>query len=607
MDCIISGISLYTQSLLLVIAYCPPEDEEDERAQLEAAAASKTHKSRGSVASTGSQPSGGLPRRQNNQPPELRLIDLESQFEVYKDGLKVSRYERLTSGDYHLGVLPARNAASAVALSRGAFGALAGIGTDMWNAAINPKSLFSSGASIRSGHSGDDDGAGSSTTGTIRSGKAGLQTVHPNLVKPGAKVFIHSPYDCILATKSDLGDHLRWLLERKQYQRAWELLYENPDILTVTEKPAELALSTPSRQQGSSDDFYDDDSIAESSQRNPYSSAEQEKRRIGELWVQELVEEGNWAMAGEVCGKVLATPDRWEKWVWTFAGARRFAEIANFIPSKPMHPPLPTTVYEVVLGHYIQTDKPRFSQLLERWPTELFDINIVTTALENQLKYRDVREDSVEDGERGRDWRIVMESLAKLHEANGRQREALKCYIKLQDADSAFRLIRDGHLAEAVADDIPSFIGLRVSSAQLDQMSQSDIEEATAEAITLLVDEAQHGLVRPEIVVEQLRAQELHLYLLFYFRGLWRGAGIKEHTGENIDRLVMDSQSLVDDYADLAVHLFAMYEDRALLIEFLKSSTSYNFDKVCAASSLEMRTDYSRPFKSVRRSITTMN
>jgi hypothetical protein len=50
--------------------------------------------------------------------------------------------------------------------------------------------------------------------------------------------------------------------------------------------------------------------------------------------------------------------------------------------------------------------------------------------------------------------------------------------------------------------------------------------------------------------------------------------------GENIDRLVMDSQSLVDDYADLAVHLFAKY-DPPLLMEFLKSSTSYAFEKVC--------------------------
>lgn len=586
MDCIISGISLYTQNLLLVLAFCLPEDDEDDEGDDERApqmaSPAKSHRSK---ASTSSEPSGGIRRRQNNQPPELRLIDLNTMSEVEKDGLSVSRYERLSSSDYHLGILPARNAASAVASSKGALEAIAGIGADMWNAAINPKSLFSSGASIHSRDSGEDAGSSSrSTTGTIKGpGRAGTQAVHPNLVKPGAKIFIHSPYDCILSTKRDLGDHLAWLVEHHQYERAWVLLDANPDILSVI--PEALGELTPTTQsktqaksQGSGDDFYDDESVAESTFNQMYSSSEKEKRRIGELWLQELIEAGNWSRAGQICEKVLNTPDRWEKWVWNFAGAKKFDEIANHIPSEPTIPPLPTTIYEIVLGHYLQSNKPRFKELLDRWPTELFDIGTITTALENQLNYRDVREDSVDGGEKGRDWRIVMESLARLHEAHGRYREALKSYIKIQDADSAFRLIRDNHLAEAVADDIPSFIGLRVPD-DLGDMTEEDLEEATSEAITLLVDEAQHGLVRPDVVVEQLQEKKLLLYLYLYLRGLWKGDGIKEHAGENPDRLMLESQSLVDEFADLAVQLFATYNED-LLMDFLRVSTSYTFEKV---------------------------
>jgi hypothetical protein len=110
-------------------------------------------------------------------------------------------------------------------------------------------------------------------------------------------------------------------------------------------------------------------------------------------------------------------------------------------------------------------------------------------------------------------------------------------------------------------------------------MTAEELEQATAEAITLLVDEAQHGLLRPDVVVEQLLAQKLNLYIYFYFRGLWRGEGIQEHGGENVDRLVMDSQSLVDNFADLAVHLFATF-DRTLLMQYLKTSVSYTFEKV---------------------------
>ncbi|SPN99178.1 related to VPS41 - required for the vacuolar assembly [Cephalotrichum gorgonifer] len=574
MDCIISGISLYSQKLLLVLAYCLPEDEDEDEDT--PSASTKGHRSQSSVTSTSSEPKGGIRRRQNNQPPELRLIDLESQAEVDKDGLTVSRYERLTSGDYHLGVLPARNAASAVVSHRGALGAIAGLGSGMWNAAINPRSLFDSGASIMSRGSGDDAASGS-RVGSVSNFKGLSATVHPSLVKPGAKVFIHSPYDCILATKRDLADHLTWILEHHMYKQAWELLDESPEILAPPTERSLDAIPSAARA-GGAEEFFDDASSVTERHQSLYTSAAKEKRRIGELWIQDLVEAGDWATAGQVCGRVLNTPDRWEKWVWTFAGAKKFDEIVNHMPAAPMTPPAPKTIYEVVLGHYIQTDKLRFRDLLERWPTELFDVGTIATALENQLTYRDVREDSVEDGEKGRDWRIVVESLAKLHEASGRHREALRCYIKLQDADSAFRLIRDFHLADAVADDIPKFIGLRVSQDRFEEMSPAEFEEATAEAITLLVDEAQHGLVRPGEVVAQLEKQRLDLYLFFYLRGLWKGEGCHDFGVETSDRLLQETKSLVDEFGDLAVRLFAKY-DRDLLMEYLKTSTSYTFEK----------------------------
>ncbi|KAM0281144.1 hypothetical protein ACHAQH_003723, partial [Verticillium albo-atrum] len=580
MDCTISGISLYSQNLLLVLAYGHPEDDEEEELE----AKTRRHKSQPSTtsaASMSSEPSGGIRRRQNNPPPELRLIDLASQSEVDKDdGLIVSRYERLSSGDYHLGVLPARNAASAVASSKGALESLAGFGNDMWNAAINPKSLFNSGASIKSKNSND---GGSSTAGSMKPGnsRTGAPSVHPHLLKPGSKIFIHSPYDCILATKRDLGDHLSWLLEHHQYQKAWELLDDNPEIMAAPPDKLSDIMPTPEKKDGTADEVFDDtSSVVESVTvaRQANSTAHREKRRIGELWVRDLIEAGDWVAAGQVCAKVLGTSDRWEKWVWNFASANRFDDIAHHIPTEPMHPPLSSAIYEVVLNHYIQADKLRFRDLLDRWPSDLFDINTVTTALENQLKYRDVREDSVEGGEKGRDWHIVMESLAKLHEANGRYRESLKCHIKLQDADSAFRLIRENHLADAVVDDIPSFIGLRVPPLELNTMSAIDLEEATSEAITLLVDEAQHGLVRPSTVVSQLEDKGLTLFLYFYLRGLYKGEGIEEHTGENRERLRQESKYLVDDFADTAIQLFAKY-DRSMLMDFLRSSTSYAIEK----------------------------
>lgn len=172
-----------------------------------------------------------------------------------------------------------------------------------------------------------------------------------------------------------------------------------------------------------------------------------------------------------------------------------------------------------------------------------------------------------------------MESLGKLYIAGGRPREALKCYIRLHDFDNAMDLIKQYHLVDAIADDIPSFILLRVSKEQTRTASVEELQEATSEAIALLVEEAQHGLLSPDVVVRQLEERKLPLYLFFYLKELWVGERMEENIGGNKDRLVAESRALVDNVADLAMQLFATY-DRSLLMEFLKTSTYYTFEKV---------------------------
>lgn len=581
MDCIISGVSLYTPNLLLVLAYCLPDEEEEETGKGNIESPIESHRLKPSIAFSESAPSNKIKRHSNSQPPELRLIDLVSQAEIEKDGLTVSRYERLSSNDYHLGTLFVPDKAVEVAPSS-AFGALTGLGTDVLSAALYPKSLFSSGASVKSKDDSTDAPSvkRTSTIGSVKAMPPLPKPAHPGLRKPGLKIFIHSPYDCILATKRDLGDHLVWLMEHQHYQQAWELVEDHPEIIGSVDKLAEMIPTTPDRKSTATDDFFDDaSSYRDTASRVAATKVDCEKRRIGELWIQQLVEAGDWTSAGRVCGKVLGASDRWEKWVWTFATSKKFDEITPFIPADTAKP-LPRTIYEIVLGHYLKVEKPRFKLLLDQWSLDLYDINTIITALENQLKFRDVREESIEDGERGRDWRIVVEALARLYEANGRHREALKSYVKLQDADSVFRLIKENHLADAVIDDIPSFIALRVQDAKLTDMSQDEVEEATSEAIALLVDEAQHGLVKPQLVVEQLEKEGFNMYLFFYLRALWLGTGTQiQSKMETVERLIEEGRILVNDFADLVVVLFADY-DRPLLMDFLKASTNYTFEKV---------------------------
>ncbi|CAN9153568.1 unnamed protein product [Alternaria alternata] len=582
-DCIVSGISLYTPSLLLVLAYRTRDDDDNP------------------VSGPDTTPRGGRHRRTNGLSPELKLIDAATSDEVEVDSLTVSRFESLSAADYHLGTLYVPHPKTMTPAQRSA---LEAIGGGIWDVGAATARIFSSGASVMNLPIGSDkppsrapsmsSASAGNAAGSI-SGKR-QQQVHPNAATAGLKVFIQSPYDCVLAIKRELSDHFQWELEHENYKDAWELLEDHPEIIaSVSQSVSDSSdPSTPTKQQGSLHEFFADDSASQTTlsatRANQNSTVEKEKRRIGDLWVQQLVGSGDWKQAGKVAGRVLGTSTRWEHWVWKFAQTNHFNEISPYVPKKPMQPPLPSMVYEVILGHYIIHDRIRFKHLLEDWDPDLFDINSVVEAIKSKLSAGDVTEESIEGDIQGRDWRILQDGLAKLFLASGRQREALRCYIRLQNADAAMTLIRDFHLVEAVRDDIPGFIMMGVSKEQMKSAAAKleELEEASAEAISVLVEEGCRGTIPASDVESQLQAKgpAFRPFLHFYLRKLWKpdmhertAKTAKERVAE--DRLAADGKIVAEEFADLMVELFAEY-DRPLLMEYLRKSQSYDLSKATA-------------------------
>ncbi|RJE19730.1 vacuolar assembly protein, partial [Aspergillus sclerotialis] len=560
-DCIISGVSLYTPNLLVVLSYIEAETESSEE------------RSKHGVVRPGTN------RRQRGLEPELRIIDIESKEEISADTLSVSRYENLTSSDYHLCLLPPWKTPMPVT-QRGTLGTL---GNGLWDATMYPAKLFSSGGSIRSTTSSGDKSS-NRVPSTFASRRISTDEPLPKEVQDIAgttcvRIFVHSPYDCVAAVRRDLTDRLAWLDAQGKYEEAWKLVDEHPEAAG----PAHDAIDSTSETAASSlgEFFADDRSQATATGRPTVSAAEQEKRRIGELWIQQFVGENRWREAAEICAKVLHTTPRWEHWAWIFIKNNKMDEISPYIPID-LHPSLPSLIYEVILGHYVSRDRSRFKELVDLWPLDLFEASSVIAASEEQLKSEAVGADS-------EDWRILMSCIAKLYLADGHYREALHCYIQLQDADTAMTLIREHRLLSAVSDDIPAFIAIRVSKEQMRSAPVSELEEVTAEPIKLLVSEAYTGIVQPETVVTQLKDSNKLIFLYFYVRALWRGealpaAATKPRRGQSAlisdaaNKLAADEgKAHVENFADTAVELFADY-DRPLLMEFLQISTSYTFD-----------------------------
>lgn len=588
-DCIVSGLTMYTPTMVAILAYRTRDDDDK-------------------PINTADIPSkGGRQRhRRTGFPPQLRLVNIKDGEEIDVDELSVSRFETLSAQDYHLNTVympPPLPEKATKEQSRGAIQAV-------WeySGGAYAERLFSSGASIMSGSSsGPDEKNGRPSFKSPKNSVRGVTAPepqsprkpvdeHPFMQNQGLKLVIQSPYDCVLAIKRGMADHLDWLLQHERYAEAWQTVDEHPKILEATDRPKSAMSSQPGSprpRQGTLADFFGDTSdytgdATSGPQQTPASRAE--KRRIGDLWLQQLIAAGNWEEAGRIAGKVLGTSSRWEHWVLTFAQANKFDEITPYIPSTQLQPPLPTLVYEVVFGHYIQADPWRLKELLDTWDPEMFDVGSVISAIEGKLQSGEVTEDTVEGGVRGRDWRTLMEALAKLYLADGRSRDAVKCYIRAQDAEAAMRLIREGNLVETIAEDIPGLLMLRISKEQMRSAPLEKLESASSEATQLLVDEALRGTIPPSVVIQQLeqRGRSFQPLLYFYLRALWRGPPEAEQQTprRKFDPRVEEGHALVGDFADLAVHLFAEY-DRDMLMEFLRASEVYNYEK--AAGICEQR------------------
>lgn len=551
----ISGISLYSPNHLAILAYIEAERDDQNGDQM------------------------NRRRRPRGQEPELRIIDIESKEEISADTLSVSRFENLTASDYHICVLPPSKTNVPVS-QRGALGAL---GTGLWDATTYPARLFSSAASIRSStSSGDKNSSRASSTFASRQlapGEALPTEVQEVAESLGSKIFVHSPYDCIVALKRDLGDHLAWLSEHGKYAEAWTLLDEHPEAAGFINEGGDNASILPGRSQSSVTDVYGDDrSSVTATDRGTVTPAEQEKRRIGELWIGQLGREGRWQQAAEVCVKSLASTSRWEHWAWTFIKKDKLDEISSVIPVD-IRPPLSSQIYSVILEHYLAKDRQRFSQLIDSWPFDLFDVDALTVSIEHSLDSEETAPET--DQER------ILRCLAKLYLAGGHYTDALRCYIRIQDADTAIALVKDHHLLGALSDDIPAFIIIRVSKEQMKSASLAELAEITSEPIKLLVSEAHTGIVPPDIVINQLQAVDRPLLIFFYLRALWRGESLLHevekprrgrHRQDAASKLAADEgKNLVERFADIAVDLFAEY-DRPLLLEFLQTSTAYTFE-----------------------------
>ncbi|XP_074658816.1 vacuolar protein sorting-associated protein 41 homolog [Tubulanus polymorphus] len=290
--------------------------------------------------------------------------------------------------------------------------------------------------------------------------------------------FIVSPQDIAVAKIRDHDDHIAWLLEHHKFEDAMNAATEH-------------------------------------SKQLKYHNIQE----IGRLYLDYLLQEKKYDEGGKLCRRVLGNNRQlWEEEVYKFAHIHQLKAIAPFLPKS--NPKLDPAVYEMVLNEFLQTDEKGFENLIEEWPTNLYNIKSVIYAVVDKLN-KSRNEDA-----------ILHQCLAELYVADMQYEKALSTYLRLKN-ENAFDLIHKHNLFDSISDKIV-------------KLMRFDKEKA----VQLFIDNIDK--VPIEKVVDQLRdySELLHVYL---------------------DALFTKDPHVGQQYHGIQVALYAEYDYKKLL-PFLRSS-----------------------------------
>jgi len=554
----------------------------------------------------------------------------------------MSRFESLSSNDYHLNILPATPKID-LSLPQGESGGfygnagefLAGAGAGLWAAGVTATTIFSSAASVRSFGSGGGGGTpprqGFSWTPTLPSLASSFRSMSSfsKAVGDGSstglaggwadvtgrKIYITSPYDVVFATERGLKDHLGWLLEHEKYAESWELVDKHPEIINGEKSEENLVYDQDSVTHNDTDNEADTESIAITDtdsddkstirevkrQRGPqfmFTAAEKEKRRIGELWIGRLVGQNQWTQAAGICDKVLGTSTRWEHWVWVFEAAGKVKEITPYIPRERLTPPIPSAIYESVLAHWLHEDRMFFQRLLlEDWGVDkgLFDLDVVADFVRRRVKGDEEELEDIRQRRRHayRGWRLSSRGKEKEGDDDDSKKEAqIEEGWRLLQLCLAKLYMAMKHPREALGCYMRLKAEPEVMSLIKEYYLLDTVKDNIANLLMLRITREQLTTT-PLDELKQLTAPAVDLLVAEAGHGIVGPERVVQQLDEAPEmedggRILLfiylrrlweaDRQLVEESWADLAVQLWAEY-DRPLLMEFLTASQGYSLDK----------------------------
>ncbi|KAG4301223.1 hypothetical protein PCK1_002533 [Pneumocystis canis] len=310
-------------------------------------------------------------------------------------------------------------------------------------------------------------------------------------------IYIIGPNDGMIAREREPKDHILWLIKHEYYEKAISIM-----------KKTQMSI----------------DGI--------------DLKAVNLLYLEYLARKGEYDKISSISGDILRDDiDLWEKWIFNFAENDHLQDIIPYIPITD--PQLSSSVYEMVLLYYLNSNQKLLFDTLKSWPCEIYNLDNIISAIKDSWEQK---------GET-----ILMECLADLYIKKGSPTKALYFYLRLKSSET-IDLIKQYRLFDDIQNDILLLFQLNIVYDKPEYFFEKTMND---KVIDFLVEYSH--LIPVYKVVYQL--QGYHILQYYYLRAIF-----------------IYNSTLASEFGDLQIELYAEY-DRCILMEFLRTSFTYSLEK----------------------------
>lgn len=244
---------------------------------------------------------------------------------------------------------------------------------------------------------------------------------------------VMSPKDLILVRKRDRRDKIRWLVDKGKWEEALKAAEELERIEALSGIPPSDKTKGKQKAPAAAEEGTPEKSPVDKDENatSPLDDMDElTVQSIGQKYIHHLLSIDSYTHAAsllpKVCGrgKSKAVAQKWEEWIWEFAGRGHLQVVIPYVPTDA--PRLDHVVYEMVLGCFLSGKKKRDLEMLletvKTWPKEIYDVAAVVVAVKASLDKAE-KEGSIRKGggesqgdgmTKQEEVRLLMECLAEL-------------------------------------------------------------------------------------------------------------------------------------------------------------------------------------------------